>query len=105
MPIAESASKRLVLKSGSTTVTLDKDTGKIMLERKILFWQAKPMNAELADVTQVSVEAAVDRASGVDVCSTMVVFRAGQAWVLPAADKKEAQAYAAKIREFLALPQ
>jgi len=105
MPVVESTSSRLVLKSGSTTATLDKDTGKITLERKILFWQAKPMNADLADVTQVSFDTAVDRASGVDVCSTMVVFRDGQGWAFPAADKKEAQANAAKMREFLGLPQ
>jgi hypothetical protein len=105
MPVVEGTSSRLVLKSGSTTATLDKDTGKITFERKILFWQAKPTNADLADVTQVSVDTAVDRASGVDVCSTMVVFRGGQGWALPAADKKEAQANAAKMREFLGLPQ
>ena len=104
MPVVESTSTRLVLKSGSTTATFDKDTGKITLERKILFWQAKPMSADLADVAQVSVDTAVDRASGVDVCSTMVVFRDGQGWALSAADKKEAQANAAKMREFLGLP-
>jgi hypothetical protein len=105
MPVVESTSSRLVLKSGSTTVTLDKDTGKITLDRKILFWQAKPVNADLADVTQVSVDAAVDPASGVEICSAMVVFRGGHGWVLSAADKKEAQANAAKMREFLGLPQ
>jgi hypothetical protein len=105
MPVVESTSSRLVLKSGSTTLTLDKNAGKMTLERKILFWQAKPLNADLADVTDVSVDAAVDRASGVEICNTMVVFRGGQAWALSAADKKEAQGNAAKMREFLGLPQ
>jgi hypothetical protein len=105
MPVVEGTTSRLVLKSGSTTLTLDKNTGKITLERKILFWQAKPVNADLADVTQVSVDTAVDRASGVDVYNTTVVFRDGQGWALSAADKKEAQANAAKMREFLGLPQ
>lgn len=103
MAIAESTSKRLVLKSGSTTLTLDKDTGKITLERKVLLWRAKPTEAALADVTEFTVDAAVDRASGVEVCNTMVVFRGDQGWALPAADKKEAQANAAKMREFLGL--
>jgi hypothetical protein len=98
------AESQLVLKSGSTTVTLDKGAGKITFERKIFFWKAKPMTANLADVSQVSVDTAVDRASGIDVCSTMIVFGGGQAWVFPAADKKEAQNNAARLREFLKLP-
>ena len=104
MAIVENSSKRLVLKSGSTTLTLDKDTRKITLERKVLLWRAKPTEAALADVVEVTVDTAVDRASGVEVCHTMVVFRGGQGWALVAVDKKEAQANAAKLREFLGLP-
>jgi hypothetical protein len=97
------APRRLVLKSGSTTITLDKDTGKATFERKVLMFAKKPVEAALADVAAVTVDAAVDRASGVEVANTMLVTRAGAGWALPAADKKDADAAAAAIREFLGL--
>jgi hypothetical protein len=58
----------------------------------------------LSEIASVSVDTSVDRASGVDICHTMVIFRTGDAWALPAADKNEAQANAVAIRDFLALP-
>jgi hypothetical protein len=103
MPITENTSRRLVLQSGSTVLTLDKDAGKASMQRKLLLWKLKPAEASLADVTDVSVDTAVDRASGVEVCHTMLITRAGAGWALPAADKKEAQANVAAIRNFLGL--
>ena len=104
MPILENTQTRLSIKSGSTTLTLDKTSGKITLQRKLLLWQQKPLEKPLPDVVSVSVDAAVDRASGVEVCHTMVVFRAGDAWALPAADKNEAQGNASAIRDLLKVP-
>ena len=101
--ITESTPQRIVLQSGSTTLTLDKDAGKATMQRKILFWSLKPMEASLADVAEIAVDAGVDRASGIDVCNTMLVTRAGAAWALPAADKKDAEATAIAIRGFLGL--
>ena len=101
MAILETTSTRLVLKSGSTT--LDKDTGKATLQRKLLLWQRKPIEAPISEVADASVDAAVDRASGIEVCSTMVIFRTGRGWALPALDKKEAQVNATTIRHFLGL--
>ena len=103
MPILESSPTRLTIRSGSTTLTLDKASGKITRQRRLLFWQQKPPEKPLSDVASVSIDSGVDRASGVDVCHTMVVFKAGDAWALPAADKNEAQANAAAIRELLGL--
>jgi hypothetical protein len=57
MPLAESTSRRLMLKSGSTTLTLDKDAGKVSIQRKLI-------EAPLSDVSDVTVDTAVDRASG-----------------------------------------
>ena len=105
MPILENTQTRLSIKSGSTTLTLDKVAGKIVLQRKVLFWQAKPLEAPLAEIASVSVDSAVDRASGVEFCSTMVIFRAGQGWALPGADKNDAQANAAAIRKFLSMSE
>ena len=103
MGIAENTAQRLVLKSGSTMLTLDEETGKLALQRKLLMWRLKPLEAALSEVTDVTVDTAVDRASGVEVCHTMVVLRGGQGWALAAADKKEAQRNATVMREFLGL--
>jgi hypothetical protein len=102
MPIAESTSRRLVLKSGSTTLTLDKDAGKLSMQRKLLIWRMKPIEAPLSDISDVTVDTAVDRASGVEICHTMLIRRTGEAWALPATDKKEAEINASAIRNFLA---
>jgi hypothetical protein len=102
MPIAESTPRRLVLKSGSTALMLDKDAGKVSLQRKLLIWRLKPVEAPLSDVSDVTVDTAIDRASGVEVCHTMLIWRTGEAWALPAADKKDAEINASAIRDFLA---
>jgi hypothetical protein len=103
MPITERTSQRLVARSGSTTLTLSTEARKATMQRKLLFWNLKPAEAPLSDITEVKVEAAVDRASGVDVCSTMLVMRTGAGWAFPCSDKKDAQAVADTIREFLGL--
>jgi hypothetical protein len=101
--IVESTSQRMVLQSGSTTLTLDKTAGKAVMNRKLLFWALKPMETPLGEVTEITVDAGIDRASGIDVCNTMLVTRAGAAWALPAADKKDAEQTALSMRGFLGL--
>ncbi len=103
MAIVENTAKRLVFKSGSTTLILDKTAGKIMLQRKMLFWQRAPMEAPLADLTEISLDTGVDRASGIEVCNTMVIFRDGKAWALSAENKQAAEADAAALRKFTGL--
>jgi len=104
MPMLENTQTRLSIKSGSATLTLDKTSGKTTLQRKLMLWQRKPIEKPLSEVVSVSVETNVDRASGVEICHTMVVFKAGDAWALPAADKNEAQSNASAIRDWLHLP-
>ena len=103
MPVTERTPQRLVATSGSTTLTLDKEAGTATMQRKLLFWKLKPAVAPLSDIADVKVEAAVDRASGVDVCSTMLIMRTGAGWAFPCSDKKDAQATGDTIRAFLAL--
>jgi hypothetical protein len=103
VPIAEHRSERLVLRSGSTTLTLDKEADKATMQRKLLFWNLKPSEAPLSDIIDVTVDTGVDRASGVDVCSTMLVMRTGAGWAFPCSDKKDAQATAETVRDFLGL--
>lgn len=103
MTKVERTPQKLVLQSGSTTLTLDKDAGTAILQRKLMFWNLKPLTAPLAEIAEIAVDAGIDRASGIDVCNTMLVTRAGAAWALPAADRNDAQATAVTIREFLGL--
>ena len=103
MAIIESTPRRLVLGSGSTRLTLDKDAGKATLQRKLLFWNLKPAELPLSDFSSVTLDKAVDRASGVEIFHTMLVTRAGAAWAFPANDKTEAEKHMAALREFLAL--
>jgi hypothetical protein len=93
----------LELRSGGTTLTLDKSGGKAVLQRKFLFVKMKPAEMDLSEVTDVSLDVGVDRASGVEVCNAMLVSRAGAAFVLPAADKDDAEKSATAMREFLGL--
>src|SRR4029453_4251592 len=44
-----------------------------------------------------------DRASGVEVCHTMLIMKDGKGWAFPAADKVEAETDAAAMRDFLAI--
>jgi hypothetical protein len=103
MPVTENAPRHLVLKSGSTTLTLDKDAGKATLQRKFLLWKLKPAETPLSEVTRVTIDAAVDRASGVEVFHTMLIMRTGKGWSLPVANGQDAQTKAAAIRAFLGL--
>ena len=98
MPITEKTAKRLVVKAGSTTLTLDKDAGTAHMQRKMLMFNLKPMQAPLSDVTTFEVDAGVDRASGIEVCNTMLITREGAAWAIPAADRKDALATANTLK-------
>lgn len=103
MSIVESTQRRLVLWSGTTSLTLDKDSNKASLQRKLLFWKLKPIEVALSEIGEVTVDKAVDRTSGVEMFSTMVVSRGGSGWALSASSKADADKNAATIREFLGL--
>jgi hypothetical protein len=55
MPVTENAPRQLVLKSGSTTLTLDKDAGTATLQRKFLMWNLKPAEMPLSKVARVTI--------------------------------------------------
>jgi hypothetical protein len=99
----ERGPQRLTLLSGSTTVALDKDAGKAILQRKLLFWARKPVERPISSVTQARVNTDIDPASKAEICSTMLTFREGGGWLLSARDKQDATAAAAAVREFLDL--
>jgi hypothetical protein len=93
----------LVLRSGSTTLTLDKEVGKVSMQRKMLFWNRAPIEKTLAEIVDATVDTAVDRSSGVEVCNTVLISRAGAGWALSANDKKDAEATMRRIKQFLGL--
>src|SRR5262245_17679035 len=103
MPITEDTPRRLVLKSGSTTLTIDKEASKAIFQRKLLLWDRKPLEAPLSDIVQFTIDTAVDRASGVEISNTMVVLRSGAGWAFPADNKADAKANARVMRDFLEL--
>ncbi len=99
----ESSPQRLVLRSGSTTITLDKAAGTAILQRKMLLWERGPLERPLSSITQARVSTSIDTASKAEICSTMLVMRDGGGWVLSAQDKQDATAAMAAVRELLGL--
>ena len=103
MSVLEHTSQRMALASGKTSLTLDKATGKATLQRKLLFWNLRPIEAPLSEITEVTIDKMVDRASSVEIYSIMVITRAGAGWALAAENAAQAEADAAAIRTFLGL--
>jgi len=103
MPITERTADRLVLKSGSTTLTLDKTADKAILQRKLLLWRLKPVEAALSEISDITIDTAVDHASGVEVCHTILIMCSGKRWAFPADDKREGETNAAAMRDFLGI--
>ena len=54
----------------------------------MLFWPLKPVAKPLAEVIDIKVDTATDRASGVVVCHAMLVMQTGDAWALAENEKK-----------------
>lgn len=103
MAIAENTRNRLVLQSGGATLSLDKQAKQAELQRKGFLWKPKPMSEPLSRIAEIAIDTGVDRASGVEVCNTMVIFKDGAAWAFGANDKEEAQENATLMRNFLNL--
>lgn len=99
----DSSPQRLVLRSGSTTIILDKANNTATLQRKFLFWMRKPVELQLPSVTQARVNTDIDPASKAEMCSMMLDLREGGGWVLSARDKQDATAAVAAVREFLGI--
>jgi len=103
MPILENTPRRLVLRSGSNTLTLDKDSGTASLGRKMLFWNLKPVAHQLSDIAEVKLDSVKDPVSGAQIHHTMLVTRDGGAWAFAEAEKQDAEASIAAVRGFLGL--
>ena len=105
MAIVENSATKLVLKSGSTTLSLDGTTEQMTLESKVLFWKRAPAHAAFRDVADVKIEEVHDPASGAEIYNTMVLLKTGKGgWALTADSKKQAEAEVATIRKFIGMP-
>ena len=60
----EDTPRKLVLKEGSSVLTLDKDFGKATLQQKVLLWSKKPIEFALSDIDDIAVKSDKDGLSG-----------------------------------------
>jgi hypothetical protein len=105
MTTIERTTERMVVRSGPTTLTLDKGAAALSMTRKALFWTKKPKERPLSDIVGVNVDRSVDRASGVELCCVALIVRDGSAWSLPYTTNEDAANTAAAMRDFLGISQ
>lgn len=96
-------SGRLVLKEGSTTLTLDKDSGKATLQKKLLLWNKKPIEFGLSDIDDISVKSVKDGISGAEIHHSVLHRRSGEITILTTEEAKDAVATVSKLRKFVGL--
>lgn len=99
----ENGSNKLVLKEGSTTLTLDKQSGMAVLQHKILFWNAKPVEFPLADIDDIAVKSDRDGLSGANIYHSVLHRRSGETAVLTTEEAKDAEATVKELRGFVGL--
>jgi hypothetical protein len=99
----EVAPRKLVLKEGSTTLTLDKDSGKATLQQKLLLWSKKPVEFALSDIDDIAVKSDVDGLSGASIHHSVLHRRTGEIAVLTTEEAQDAAETVKKLREFIGL--
>ena len=99
----EVTSRKLILREGSTTLTLDKDVGKATLQQKILFWSKKPVQFALSDIDDIAVKSDKDAMSGASIHHSVLHRRTGEVTVLTTEEAKEAAETVKTLRGFIGL--
>lgn len=99
----ETTPRKLVLKAGSTTLTLDKDSGKATLQQKILLWSKKPIEFAFADIDDIAVKSEKDGASGATIHHSVLHRRTGEITILTTEEAKDAEATVQTLRGFVGL--
>ena len=99
----ESTPRKLVLKQASTTATFDKDSGKATLQRKVLFWNKKPVEFALSEIDDIAVKSDKDGLSGASIYHSVLHRRSGEIIVLTTEEAKDAEATVKKLRDFVGL--
>ena len=99
----EDTPRKLVLKEGSTVLTLDKDSGKATLQQKVLLWNRKPVEFALADIDDIAVKSDVDGLSGAAIHHSVLHRCTGEITVLTTEEAKDAAETVNKLRGFVGL--
>jgi phosphatidate phosphatase PAH1 len=97
----ENTSRKLVLTQGSTTLTLDKDSGKATLQHKILFWNKAPVEFAIAEIDDIAVKSDKDGLSGAMIYHSVLHRRTGETTVLTTEEAKDAEATVKQLRGFV----
>lgn len=95
--------RKLVLKDGSTTLTLDKDSGKASLQYKVLLWNRKPIEFALSDIDDIAVKSETDGVSGAMIHHSVLHRRTGETAVLTTEEARDAEATVKALRGFVGL--
>jgi hypothetical protein len=99
----ESTPHKLVLKEGSTTLTLDKESGKATVQHKILLWKQKPVEFALSDIDDIAVKSNKDGLSGATIYHSVLHRRSGETMVLTTGEAKDTEATVKNLRDFVGL--
>ena len=99
----ENSARKLVLKEGSTTLTLDKDSGKGTLQHKVLLWNKKPVEFALAEIDDIAVKSEQDGLSGAAIHHSVMHRRTGEITVLTTEEAKDAAATVKTLRDFVGI--
>ena len=97
----EISQHKLVLKQGSTTLTLDKDAGKATLQQRLLLWNKKPVQFALSDIDDIAVKSDKDAMSGASIHHSVLHRRTGEVTVLTTEEAKDAAETVKTLRGFI----
>ena len=99
----ENTTRKLVLKEGSTTLTLDKDSGMATLQHKVLLWNKKPVQFALSEIDDIAVKSDKDGLSGATIHHSVLHRRTGEVTLLTTEEAKDAAATVKTLRDFVGL--
>jgi hypothetical protein len=99
----EETPRKLVLKAGSTTLTLDKDADKATLQQKVLLWKKKPVEFALSNIDDIAVKSDVDGLSGAPIHHSVLHERTGETIVLTTEEANDAAETVKKLRGFVGM--
>ena len=94
---------KLILKAGSTTLTLDKTSGLATLQQKLLLWSKKPVQFALSDIDDIAVKSDKDAMSGASIHHSVLHRRSGEIAVLTTEEAKDAADTVKVLRDFVGL--
>ena len=94
---------KLVLRAGSTTLTLEQDSRRATLQQKVLLWSKKPVEFAFADIDDIAVKSDKDGLSGASIFHSVLHRKTGEIIVLTTEEAKDANETVKKLRDFVGL--